>query len=111
MTRSVPRSRDASSRIMRSVHGKNTRPELIIRQALHRRGLRFRLHRRDLPGCPDIVFARREVAVFVDGDSGMALAGASADTLASPRSSEQTESFGFKRSNEMLSGMSRSLKN
>lgn len=45
----------------------STKPELALRRALHAEGLRFRLHRRDLPGTPDIVFPRQRVAVFVDG--------------------------------------------
>ena len=46
---------------------KDTGPERRLRSALHRRGVRFRLHRRDLPGKPDLVLARLRVAVFVDG--------------------------------------------
>ena len=45
----------------------STGPELALRRELHRRGLRFTLHRRDLPGTPDIAFTRAKVAVFVDG--------------------------------------------
>jgi DNA mismatch endonuclease, patch repair protein len=45
----------------------STSPELGLRKALHARGFRFRLHRRDLPGTPDIVFTGAKVAVFVDG--------------------------------------------
>jgi DNA mismatch endonuclease (patch repair protein) len=45
----------------------STGPELALRRELHRRGIRFRLHRRDLPGTPDIVLCRVRVAVFVDG--------------------------------------------
>lgn len=45
----------------------DTAPELALRHALHRLGLRYRLHRRDLPGTPDIVFVTTRVAVFVDG--------------------------------------------
>jgi DNA mismatch endonuclease (patch repair protein) len=45
----------------------STKPELALRRALHARGLRFRLHRRDLPGTPDVVFTRARIAVFVDG--------------------------------------------
>lgn len=41
---------------------------MALRRALWRRGLRYRLHRKDLPGCPDIVFPGHRVAVFVDGD-------------------------------------------
>lgn len=57
-----------TSRIMAAVKGKNTEPELLLRRALHRRGLRYRLHDKRLPGCPDMVFASARVAVFVDGD-------------------------------------------
>jgi len=55
------------SRMMAGIKGKNTRPELIIRSALHRRGFRFRLHRKDLPGKPDLVFAGRGAVIFVHG--------------------------------------------
>jgi DNA mismatch endonuclease, patch repair protein len=57
---------DASER-MRNVRRRHTEPELIVRKALWARGLRYRLHGRGLPGTPDIVFARRHVAVFVHG--------------------------------------------
>jgi len=62
-------SRDPAitSRIMSAVRSKDTGPELMLRRALHRRGLRYRLHT-SLPGRPDIVFAAARVAVFVDGD-------------------------------------------
>ena len=55
------------SRIMRAVPRSDTAPELRLRRALHRRGLRYRLHVRSLPGSPDIVFAGPRVAVFVHG--------------------------------------------
>lgn len=55
------------SRNMRAIKGKNTRPELLIRKALHARGFRFRLHRKDLPGNPDIVLSRYKVLIFVHG--------------------------------------------
>lgn len=48
--------------------GKDTGPEVRVRSYLHRSGLRFRKHVKDLPGTPDIVFARARVVVFVDGD-------------------------------------------
>jgi DNA mismatch endonuclease (patch repair protein) len=47
--------------------GRNTKPEVALRTALHKRGLRYRLHRRDLPGNPDLVFPSARVVVFVDG--------------------------------------------
>lgn len=55
------------SRIMAAIRGKNTKPELLVRRALHAAGLRFRLHRRELPGNPDIVFGPIKTVVFVHG--------------------------------------------
>lgn len=55
------------SRIMRSVRRKNTGAEVRVRSVAHGLGLRFRLHRRDLPGSPDLVFPRLRVVVFVHG--------------------------------------------
>ncbi|MCD2323042.1 very short patch repair endonuclease [Sphingomonas sp. IC-56] len=52
---------------MRQIRARDTGPELIVRRALHARGLRFRLHRRDLPGTPDIVLPGRRLIVFVHG--------------------------------------------
>lgn len=57
----------ARSRIMASIRGKNTRPELVVRRLLHRLGYRYRLHRKSLPGCPDLVFTSRRKVVFVHG--------------------------------------------
>ena len=67
--RDVERHLDPETRrrVMASVKGRNTKPEMLVRQALHAAGLRFRLHRRDLPGCPDIVLSARRLAVFVHG--------------------------------------------
>jgi DNA mismatch endonuclease (patch repair protein) len=55
------------SDIMRAVKRAHTKPEIIVRQALHALGLRFRLHRRDLPGSPDIVLPKFRTVVFVHG--------------------------------------------
>ena len=52
---------------MRNVRGKNTTPEMRVRSALYRAGYRFRLHRKDLPGRPDIVLPRLRAAIFVHG--------------------------------------------
>jgi len=52
---------------MRRIRGRDTRPEMRVRQLLHRMGYRFRLHRRDLPGSPDIVLPRLRAAIFVHG--------------------------------------------
>ncbi len=53
---------------MAHVRGRDTRPELLLRRALHARGLRYRVHPRDVPGRPDLVNRRRMLAIFVDGD-------------------------------------------
>lgn len=52
---------------MSRIRGRNTKPELVLRRGLHARGLRFRLHRKDLPGCPDLVFPCFHAVVFVHG--------------------------------------------
>lgn len=52
---------------MSRIRDKDTRPGLALRSALHRLGLRYRLHDRSLPGKPDLVFRRRKVVVFVHG--------------------------------------------
>lgn len=53
--------------LMSRVRGRDTKPEWILRSALHRLGYRYRLRRADLPGKPDLVFASRRVVVFVHG--------------------------------------------
>lgn len=53
---------------MSRIRSEDTKVELTLRRTLFSRGLRYRLHRRELPGRPDIVFPREKVAVFVDGD-------------------------------------------
>lgn len=55
------------SEVMSRIRGRDTVPELVVRSYLHRRGLRFRLHRRDLPGRPDIVLPAYRVAILVHG--------------------------------------------
>ncbi|WP_254916272.1 very short patch repair endonuclease [Achromobacter denitrificans] len=52
---------------MSKIRGKDTQPELALRKALHRLGLRFRLHGSGLPGRPDLVFPRYKAVVFVHG--------------------------------------------
>src|SRR5271166_1928147 len=61
------RSSEERSAIMRAVPRKNSKPEMIVRRALHRLGYRFRLHRVDLRGTPDIVLPRFRLAIFVHG--------------------------------------------
>lgn len=55
-------------RCMAGSRGKDTKPEILLRSYLHRRGLRFRKNLKGLPGTPDIAFVGAKVAVFVDGD-------------------------------------------
>lgn len=55
------------SATMRAVRSRDTQPEMIVRRAAHALGYRFRLHRKDLPGSPDLVFPSRRKAVFVHG--------------------------------------------
>lgn len=55
------------SRMMSGIKGKNSSPEMLVRRLLFAAGYRFRLHRRDLPGSPDIVMPGRKIAIFVHG--------------------------------------------
>jgi DNA mismatch endonuclease (patch repair protein) len=55
------------SEIMRRVRSKDTRPEMIVRRTLHAAGYRYRLHDVSLPGCPDVVFSSRKLAIFIHG--------------------------------------------
>lgn len=55
------------SAMMAGIRGRDTKPELAVRRLAHRLGYRFRLHRRDLPGTPDLVFPGRRKVVFVHG--------------------------------------------
>ena len=54
-------------RTMRAVKGKNTGPEMAVRRLVHGMGYRYRLHRKSLPGKPDLVFATRRKVIFVHG--------------------------------------------
>jgi DNA mismatch endonuclease, patch repair protein len=60
-------TREKRSEIMARVRNKNTRPEMVVRSVLHAMGYRYRLHGRDLPGSPDIVFPKRRTVIFVHG--------------------------------------------
>jgi len=60
-------AREIRSRMMAAVHGRNTGPERTVRGALFAAGYRYRLHRRDLPGTPDIILPRFRTAIFVHG--------------------------------------------
>jgi DNA mismatch endonuclease (patch repair protein) len=58
---------DKRSAVMRRIKGKDTTPELAVRRVLTRLGARYRLHRKDLPGSPDVVMPGRRLALFVHG--------------------------------------------
>jgi DNA mismatch endonuclease (patch repair protein) len=55
------------SKMMSGIKGKNTRPEIIIRKRLHALGYRFRIHRRDLPGSPDVVLPKYKAVILING--------------------------------------------
>ncbi|KRB21885.1 endonuclease [Mesorhizobium sp. Root695] len=52
---------------MARIHGRDTKPEMVVRRLLHGMGYRYRLHRGDLPGKPDIAFGKRKKAIFIHG--------------------------------------------
>ncbi|MDR3045609.1 MAG: DNA mismatch endonuclease Vsr [Desulfovibrio sp.] len=52
---------------MARIKGKHTRPEMLVRKLVHGMGFRYRLHGKDLPGHPDLVFRKRRCAIFVHG--------------------------------------------
>jgi DNA mismatch endonuclease, patch repair protein len=62
------RDPEVTSRIMRAVKSKGTKPELALRHELHSRGIRYRLNSNDIVGKPDLAFKKQKLAVFVDGD-------------------------------------------
>lgn len=64
MDKITPEKRSAN---MRAIRNKNTQPELAVRRLIYHFGYRYRLHRRDLPGKPDIVFVGRKKVIFVHG--------------------------------------------
>jgi DNA mismatch endonuclease (patch repair protein) len=60
-------SQEKRSQVMARIRSKNTKPELIVRSLIHSMGYRYRLHRKDLPGCPDIVLPKYRAVIFVHG--------------------------------------------
>lgn len=66
-SRPDPLTPDQRRRNMSAIRGSDTRPEMIVRRGLHARGLRYRLHVRELPGTPDLVFPSRRAVIFVHG--------------------------------------------
>jgi len=64
----MSRTPEITYKIMSAIKSKNTKPELVLRHALWKKGLRYRVNVNWLPGKPDIVFTRAKIAVFCDGD-------------------------------------------
>lgn len=60
-------SRDVRSRMMSGIRSKNTKPEILVRSGLHRRGFRYRIHDKNLPGKPDLVFKKYNAVIFIHG--------------------------------------------
>lgn len=60
-------SEQQRSDLMKKIGSKNTKPEIIIRKIVHSAGYRFRLHRKDLPGTPDLVFPKFKKVIFING--------------------------------------------
>lgn len=58
---------EVRTRTMRAVKSRDTKPELFVRKIVYALGYRYRLHRKDLPGCPDLVFPGRRKVIFVHG--------------------------------------------
>ena len=60
-------SKSKRRKIMSSIRSKDTKPELLVRRELHKKGFRFRLHRKDLPGTPDLYLPRYKAVILVNG--------------------------------------------
>ena len=58
---------DQRAALMSRIRGRDTKPEMVVRRLVHALGFRYRLHRRDLPGSPDLVFRGRHKVIFVHG--------------------------------------------
>ena len=82
-------SREARSKLMSRIRGKDTKPELRVRRLVHGLGFRYRLHARDLPGKPDMVFRPTRKVIFVHGCFWHCHAGCSRHRV--PRSPERRE--------------------
>ena len=59
--------RQTRSRMMSGIRGKDTKPEMVLRRALHARGFRYRLHGKGVPGRPDLILAKHRAVIFVHG--------------------------------------------
>lgn len=84
---------EVRSRMMRGIKGKNTKPEIQLRKQLFKAGFRYRLHRSDLPGKPDIVLPKWNAAIFVHGCFWHRHAGCSLTTTPSTRAEFWKQKF------------------
>jgi len=60
-------SKEKRREIMQAIKGRDSKPEIKVRKVVHSLGFRFRLHRKDLPGTPDLVFPSRKLCIFIHG--------------------------------------------
>ncbi len=60
-------SKEKRSQMMAGIKGKDTKPEIIVRTLLHKKGFRYRLHDKKLPGRPDLVFSKYSAVIFING--------------------------------------------
>lgn len=93
-------SPEVRSRMMAAIKSRDTKPELIVRQHLHRLGLRFRLAPRHLPGKPDLVLPRHRVAIFVHGCFWHSHAGCRFATVPATRTEFWTEKLASNRTRD-----------
>ena len=84
---------EVRSRMMAQIRAKDTKPEIMIRHALHKKGFRYRLHNRNLPGTPDLVFPRFHAVCFVHGCFWHRHIGCSYATMPSTNSDNWNEKF------------------
>lgn len=89
------------SALMARVRSRHTTPELAVRRAAHKAGYRFRLHRRDLPGSPDLLFPKHRLAVFVHGCFWHQHQGCRRATMPSSNASKWTEKFDKNRARDI----------
>ena len=86
-------SPEVRSRMMRGIKGRNTKPEMQLRRLLFKAGFRYRLHRKDLPGKPDIVLPKWNAAIFVHGCFWHRHSGCSLTTTPSTRTEFWKQKF------------------
>lgn len=89
---------------MSRIRSKDTKPEMRVRKLLHRLGYRFRIHRRDLPGAPDIVFPGRQKVLFVHGCFWHAHEGCKVSNIPKSRTSFWQSKFARNKQRDVANG-------